>query len=222
MLCFAFVAGQSVAAQMPVPIVSTDARITVPVRSFLSLREERLIRQGWDISCGAAALSTLLTYELDRPFSEATISLSILANTDPEVVRARGGFSLYDLKRFAEAVGLEAVGYGGMALDDLNAADSAAIIPVRINGFDHFVVFRGQAAGRIAIGDPAFGNMVLSRWRFDEIWKSGIAFYVRDPGRPTRSVAMNGITLGVADLKSVYRLMLSRELNGTFVGVPGR
>ena len=148
------------------------------VKNFLELRWNNLTRQGWDISCGAAALSTLLTYHNNRPFSEMAITLSILKNTDPALVKERGGFSLFDLKRFVNAVGLEGLGYGDMTLDDLEDFSTPAILPIRIKDFDHFVIFRKRIGNNIFVGDPAFGNISFSADTFLEMWKSRIAFYV--------------------------------------------
>jgi len=130
------------------------------------------------MSCGAAALSTLLTYHNKRPFSEMSITLSILKNSDPAQVRARGGFSLFDLKRFVKAVGLEGVGYGDMTLDDLESFSIPAILPIRIKDFDHFVIFRKRIGNKVLVGDPAFGNISLSDEKFLKMWRSKIAFYV--------------------------------------------
>ncbi|MDX2481031.1 MAG: cysteine peptidase family C39 domain-containing protein [Desulfuromusa sp.] len=148
------------------------------VQSVLELRWNKLTRQGWDISCGAAALSTLLTYHNGRQFSEISITLSILKNSDPVLVRKRGGFSLFDLKRFVQAVGLEGLGFGDMTLDELDHFVAPAILPIRIKGFDHFVVFRGRLGDHVLIGDPAFGNTSIPAARFMQMWQSRIAFYV--------------------------------------------
>jgi len=184
-------------------------RVSQPVKSFLELREQKLVRQGWDISCGAAALSTVLIHDFGESYSEATIAVSILANTDPETVRRRGGFSLLDLKRFAEAVGYSAKGYGGLSIDDLASSTVPVILAVRIRDFDHFVVYRGQYAGRVLIGDPAFGNITLSKQRFATIWPSGIGFFVQPEhgeiwsGEP---LAPESMGLAIPDLNYVYRL----------------
>src|SRR5205823_3175210 len=38
------------------------------VRSLLAMRQEKVVVQKWDLSCGAAALATLLTYQhSERP-----------------------------------------------------------------------------------------------------------------------------------------------------------
>lgn len=168
------------------------------------------LRQGWDISCGAAALSTILTYDFDTPYSEATIAVSILANGDPEEVKARGGFSLLDLKRFAEAVGHTAKGYDNLTLDDLEKSSVPAILPVRIRNLDHFVVYRGQYAGRVRLGDPAFGNITLSANRFEKIWQSRIGFFVTQKGTDFtdgQPLSTDKLNMTVPDLNYVERLL---------------
>lgn len=148
------------------------------VKSLHEIRWDKLTRQGWDISCGAAALSTLLTYHNNRPFSEMAITLTILKNGDPELVRERGGFSLFDLKRFVNAIGLQGLGYGEMTVDDLETFSVPAILPIRIKDFDHFVIFRQRLGDHVLLGDPAFGNLSFPVERFQKMWKSRIAFYV--------------------------------------------
>ena len=162
----------------PVSLKIGAARLSGNVKSLHEIRWSNLTRQGWDISCGAAALSTLLTYYNDRPFSEMAITLSILKNSDPALVKKRGGFSLFDLKRFVNAVGLEGLGYGEMTLDDLETFGIPAILPVRIKDFDHFVIFRKRLGDKVIIGDPSFGNISFSSDVFPQMWKSRIAFYV--------------------------------------------
>ena len=190
-----------------VPVTANDVRATATVTSFLEQRERNLVRQGWDISCGAAALSTILTHHFGTPYTEATIAVSILANTDPALVRERGGFSLLDLKRFAEAVGYTADGYANVTLDDLADRGGPAILPVHFGGLDHFVVFRGRVGGRVLIGDPAFGNLTFSEQRFLKAWPSGIAFFVDRPGEdPGERLSAEAMQLAIPDLNYVYRL----------------
>ena len=68
------------------------------------------------MSCGAAALSTVLTYDFKDPTPETAIVVWILHRVDAARVRARGGFSLLDLKHFAEARGYHAEGFSGMTI----------------------------------------------------------------------------------------------------------
>ena len=60
-----------------------------PVTSLLELRQANVVMQKWDISCGAAALATVLTYSLAHPVSEETIARAMLQQRNPERVRQR-------------------------------------------------------------------------------------------------------------------------------------
>lgn len=164
--------------QSRIGIKTGHTYLTQTVRNMSELRWNKLTRQGWDISCGAASLSTLLTYHNQHPFSELAITLSILKNTDPNLIKERGGFSLFDLKRFVRAIGFEGLGFGDMTLSDLSTFTLPAILPIRLNDFDHFVVFKKRIGNHVLIGDPAFGNISLSAAKFEDLWKSRIAFYV--------------------------------------------
>jgi uncharacterized protein len=191
-------------------IEPAGSRVAVPVRSMQELRFSKLVRQTWDVSCGAAALSTVFTHHLGRPVSEYAVATWILRGIDPRRVRARGGFSLLDLKRFSEALGYRAEGYGEMTLDELVALRAPAIVPVRIHGLDHFVVLRGLVGGRVVLGDPAFGNLTVSTARFLQLWKGGIAFVVFNPGdaEPGNPPLTPEIAdLRVPDLPAVTRLL---------------
>ena len=187
---------------------SGGTRIHAQVLSLQDIRQHHLVRQGWDTSCGAAALSTLLTHYFKNPASEASIVITILHNSDPERVRARKGFSLLDLKRYAEAVGFEAKGYGSLSLQDLLDFKVPSILPVKIRNYDHFVVFRGVAADRVALGDPAFGNITLTMAQFEDIWKSRIGFVVTRPGglpNDENLLTLETLELMVPNLNAIMR-----------------
>lgn len=150
------------------------------VRSLAEFRHEGVVIQKWDSSCGAAALATLLTYDLGDPVSERAIATAMLRRTDPIRVRVRGGFSLLDLQQYAEARGYEAAGYGEVTLADLQHF-LPAIVPVRFHGFDHFVVVRSLQGGQVQFADPAYGKRTMSIDLFDQAWKLKVAFVVSLP-----------------------------------------
>jgi predicted double-glycine peptidase len=151
-----------------------------PVRSLLEIRQANVIIQQWDVSCGAAALATLLTYHHGDPVSERTIAQAMLGKTDPLRVKHRGGFSLLDLKRYAESRGFKGEGYTGMSLDDLVKL-GPAIVAVNLDRYPHFVVFRARRGDRVLIADPAFGNRSVEVEVFEKAWQK-IAFAVDRPG----------------------------------------
>jgi uncharacterized protein len=147
------------------------------VQSLLELRHQRVVLQNYDISCGAAALATILNYQHGDPVTEDAIAKSMLAHTEVETVKARLGFSLLDLKRYVERRGYIGDGYGNLGLKDLVSL-GPAIVPVRILTYDHFVVFRGLHRDRVLLADPAFGNRTMTVREFLRVWPKRIAFVV--------------------------------------------
>lgn len=158
-------------------LVSAGSLQAQPVRSLLEIRQEGVVVQQWDSSCGAAALATVLTYALADPVSERAVAEGMLRRTDPLRVRVRGGFSLLDMKRFAENRGYGAEGYRDLSLDELLRMKSP-IVPISEHGNPHFVVVRGLRDGMLDVADPAFGNRRIPAERFAGIWQSGIGFVV--------------------------------------------
>ena len=159
------------------------ARGAKPVRSLAEFRNQGVVRQRFDLTCGAAAIATVLTYQFGRPVGEREVVLAMLRRTNPVMVRMRLGFSLLDLKRYAAGQGFAAAGFADMTLADLDA-HAPVIVPIRWHGFRHFVVYRGRRAGRVLIADPAFGNRTLAEDDFNAAWANGIGFIVFDPARP--------------------------------------
>src|SRR5918992_3995986 len=90
-----------------------------PVKSLLEMRQNRVVVQKWDLSCGAAALATLLNYQHGDPVSEREIARGLIQREEyleePLLVRARQGFSLLDLKRYVDQRGYLGMGYGELA-----------------------------------------------------------------------------------------------------------
>lgn len=148
-----------------------------PVRSLLEMRQKGVVVQQWDTSCGAAALATVLTYGFKDPVSERAVAQAMLRRTDPLRVKVRGGFSLLDMKRFAETRGYAAAGFRKASLEELLAMQYP-IVPIDEHGDPHFVVVRGLREGKLDVADPAFGNRMMPVERFKAAWQDGVAFVV--------------------------------------------
>jgi predicted double-glycine peptidase len=183
----------------------SDHRRGRPVRSLLEIRQQNVVIQQWDISCGAAALATILTYQHGDSVSERQIAEGMLRRTDPLRVKVRGGFSLLDLKRFAETRGYTADGYTNVTVDDLIQL-GPAIVPVKLSGYDHFVVFRGVFGNKVLLADPGFGNRTLPLEGFEESWVNKIAFVVSrtEPG----TTPSNGLAPRMDDLATPVGMAL--------------
>ena len=144
-----------------------------PVKSLLEMRQDRVTVQKWDLSCGAAALRTILKYQYDDPVSERDIAKALIGRDkyidNPALVRAQEGFSLLDLKTYVDARGYSGIGYGKLQLDDL-IERAPIIVPILANGYNHFVVFRGIWGNRVLVADPAWGNRTLTVDEFEDEW----------------------------------------------------
>lgn len=168
-----------------------------PVKSLLEMRQDRVVVQKWDLSCGAAALATILNYQHSDLVAEREIARALMQRreylADPSRVRTQQGFSLLDLKRYVDKRGYEGIGYGGLTLQDL-IEQAPILVPLSLHGYNHFVVFRGKRGDRILIADPAWGNRTLRIERFEEAWidapeigKVGFVVVRRGGGTATQS-----------------------------------
>lgn len=167
------------------PACSTpEAMHAKSVRSLLEARRENVVIQKYDLSCGAAALATMLTYQYGDRVTEREAALGMLRHTSAELVRQRLGFSLLDLKRYAMSRGFTADGYTDLTVDDL-VNFGPTIVPVQLRGVSHFVIFRGVQGDRVLLADPAFGNRTMPVATFEQIWEGRIGFTIsRTDGRP--------------------------------------
>jgi predicted double-glycine peptidase len=158
--------------------VSADRRVladddTTAVKSLLEMRQDRVVVQRWDLSCGAAALATILNYQHNDPVSEREIAQALIQRDEylenPLLVRVQQGFSLLDLKRYVDGRGYVGIGFGEMTLADL-VEQAPIMVPVDFAGYNHFVVFRGMRGNRVLLADPAFGNRTMLVAKFEESW----------------------------------------------------
>jgi predicted double-glycine peptidase len=143
------------------------------VKSLLEMRRENVVMQKWDLSCGAAALTTLLNFQHHDMVTEKEVATALMGREEyiknPLLVNIRQGFSLLDLKRYADTRGYEGIGYGKLTLDSL-VKKAPIIVPLNLLGYNHFVVFRGIKGNRVLLADPAWGNRTLLVEQFEKAW----------------------------------------------------
>src|SRR5215471_7629485 len=89
------------------------AREEVRVKSLRALRDAGVVKQGYDYSCGAASLATLLTFGLNDPVSEDMLLRELISPLPSDRLAAlqHDGLSLFDLQRLAQAHGHKAQGF---------------------------------------------------------------------------------------------------------------
>jgi predicted double-glycine peptidase len=143
------------------------------VKSLLEMRRENVVKQQWDLSCGAAALTTILNFQHQDMVTEKQVATTLMGREEyiknPLLVNIRQGFSLLDLKRYADGRGYEGIGYGKLTLDDL-IKKAPIIVPVNLLGYNHFVIFRGIKGNRVLLADPAWGNRTMLVKQFENAW----------------------------------------------------
>lgn len=168
--------------------VRPGRRVEVPVRSWRALRDEGVVRQAFDYSCGSAALATLLSRP-GAPVAEQSILMEVLSVL-PEAEMGRtleSGLTLLDLKRAAERRGHRADGFR-VEPRLLPKLSRPVIVFIRPRGYEHFAVLRGVRGDRVHLADPARGNVRMPAWRFLEMWSDdegrGVIFVVENAGAP--------------------------------------
>lgn len=160
-----------------------STRINISLKSVKELRDQGIVKQAFDYSCGAAALATVLTYGLGDKVSEIDILKDILdaLPKDEEFLRKKQGFSLLDLKGAAEARGYKAQGFR-LLPEYLSKLHGPVIVFIRPKGYRHFAVLKGIRNDRIYLADPSLGNVRMPVYKFLDMWldenDKGIIFVV--------------------------------------------
>ena len=146
--------------------------VTKKVVSLREARYKHVIPQKYDLSCGAAALATILNYFFDHRVDEADIIKHLLDHGDAKEIQKKG-FSLLDLKSYAVDHGYLADGYK-VDLNKLSNLKIPVIILFTSGSYSHFVVLKGIHDGNAYIADPAYGNRSMPIETFEENWNEVI------------------------------------------------
>ncbi|MGQ0794183.1 MAG: C39 family peptidase [Deltaproteobacteria bacterium] len=158
-------------------VAKNDVVIKKSVKSWLEHRDENLIRQRYDYSCGSASLATLMNFFFDEKVGEIEIVKYLLEERGlekkKEVQKEDFALSFQDLKEYAETRGYKAFGLA-LPLESLKELKVPAILYVEIRKNQHFTVYRGMDANFVYLADPSFGNIKFKIEKFKEI------FYTRN------------------------------------------
>ena len=185
--CTAVPAGQTTPVWLGA-MTPTGPTLAISMTSWKDKKFENLIRQRTDFSCGAAALATIFNFAFGRTTTEQQVLVNMLRVADPDVVRQKG-FSLLDMKTYAQSVGYQAEGYR-VDYATLSKLEVPSIALLDIRGYKHFVVIRRASDDRVAIGDPALGNITMTRPRFEQAW-NGVLFIVSGEGYVPGNILLN-------------------------------
>lgn len=198
--------------------VPGNSLFNVRVRSLVELRFKNVVRQGFDVSCGAASLATLLKYYYGKKgISEKEVISGAIKLGDKEKIK-KFGFSLLELKRYAESKGYRSGGFKISDVKKLAQLKIPAITLIRPRGYAHFVVIKGVSKGQIYYADPAFGNRSKPMDEFAKEW-SGVVLVVASNKLPAKSAfELAGLTK--APVSDVI-LLQQRGFRTTIIPGPG-
>lgn len=157
-------------------VLPNGALYTQPVESMREQRFKYLVRQQTDYSCGAASLATILRYAYHLDADEDTVIQGMLRVADAELVAQRG-FSLLDIKRYIESLGLRGRGYR-VDEERLRSLRIPALVLMDVRGFRHFVVLKQVNGDYVEVADPILGNRSVPFDEFLESWPSRAVFVV--------------------------------------------
>ncbi len=167
------------------PMTPTPKNTIVKRHTWKELRDQNVVKQQLDMSCGAAALTSLMSLYYGEKTTEKEI-LGILQfridkATDEERARKKkNGFSLFDLKFAAQLKGYDAAGFR-LTLEQLRQLKAPVIVYVEPFGYHHFAVLRGIAGDRVFLADPSRGNMSLTIAQFADEY-GGVIFALAKEG----------------------------------------
>ena len=180
------VMGIGLAAEGSEEVRRDPVRLPPPRHTLKQLRDQYVVKQQRDYSCGAAALATLMIYYFGDETSERNILDVLVAGLTPDELKGKqkSGFTLLDLRRVAQTKGYQAAGFK-LTSDQLKQLATPVIVFVQPFGYKHFAVLRGIDRGRVFLADPSRGNLRMSMGRFLSEW-SGIIF-VLDKAREGRN-----------------------------------
>ncbi|PMY38049.1 peptidase C39 [Pseudomonas sp. GW456-L14] len=171
--------GLAQAAQMPVAVLPGGNLVYKQVQSVRERKFADLVEQKTDFSCGAAALATVLRQAYWLDVDEEHVIKGMLATADQDLVRTQG-FSMLDMKRYLESIGMRARGYR-IPPDKLQAVSIPVVVLMDIRGYKHFVVMQRAQKDWVYIGDPVLGHKRYSHEDFVKGW-NGIVFAILGPG----------------------------------------
>lgn len=135
----------------------------VPVKSWKRLRDDRVVKQDLDYSCGAASLATLLNAHYGRNVTEEQL-LKAMDKGD-------GRASFKDMARALGRFGFKAQGFAA-SWEQLAKLKMPVIVYVKHRKDDHFSVLRSIDGETVWLADPSLGNRTYSRSQFLAMWQT--------------------------------------------------
>lgn len=189
---WAVVLGASVAWPAAADIISLPggAMYNIPRKSIVDLRFTNVVRQRFDLSCGAAAVATLLNNFYGEKIDEKDTIEAIIKFGDKAKIE-KDGFSMLELKRFGESKGYVVQGFKITKPEAITEIKIPYLTLINTRGYNHFVIVKGVKDGIVYIADPAFGNRSRPWAEFKEEWSTVILVYLSRTKKPDNQFVLS-------------------------------
>lgn len=132
-----------------------------PIKSWKTLRDERVVKQQFDYSCGAASLATIL----NEFYGQSVTEMKLLKAIDNGNMRA----SFSDMKNTLGEFGFRAEGFA-TSYEQLAKLRIPVLVYLKYRRDDHFSVLRGIDHETVWLADSSLGNRTFSKHQFMEMW----------------------------------------------------
>ena len=142
---------------------SQTAHIRIPIQSWKTLRDARIVKQDLDYSCSAASLATLL----NEFYGQSVTEEALLKAMDKGDLRA----SFEDMQKALPQFGFKAQGFAA-SYEQLMRLKAPVVVYLKHRKDDHFSVLRGINESTVWLADPSLGNRTYSKEQFLEMWET--------------------------------------------------
>ena len=139
------------------------AQIRIPIQSWKTLRDARVVKQDLDYSCSAASLATLL----NEFYGQSVTEEALLKVMDKGDLRA----SFEDMQKALPQFGFKAQGFAA-SYEQLMRLKAPVVVYLKHRKDDHFSVLRGIDENTVWLADPSLGNRTYSRAQFLDMWQT--------------------------------------------------
>ncbi|EIZ1022789.1 C39 family peptidase [Campylobacter upsaliensis] len=160
------------------------------VKSYQEIKNEKVIRQNYEESCGAASLATLINILDDSNLTEL------------DLLKAMSGQQLYtDMVSFADLNdAVKKLGFQSKSYKiDRKILEGIMSVPILVKieddpRFPHFVVIINHKGNYLQIFDPSYGEYISSKREFYSVWdrynKGGFALII-NPKKQLKDYKLN-------------------------------
>lgn len=157
---FTFIGGYASAEST---LMNPSSVLSLQLKSWKTIRDEGIVKQDLDFSCGAAGLATVLNQFYGQSISEQAI-LKVLDKGD-----ARASFA--DMQRALPSFGFKAQGFAS-TYDQLLNLKAPVLVYLKHRATEHFSVLKGVGENAVHLADPSLGHITLSKSQFLDMWNN--------------------------------------------------